>query len=165
MNPIALPEQTKLPNLSACAMPKRSCSYFGTEQWREDKQHLGCFFTSSLRRDRHFLTSRDCKTCLEEGPRGLGPGLNGTKISRIRSASSHQRGREDSARGFNPISANSMRGPSMGKAFVPEGRCDRSLARSAWDSSTLKSRPVGYGLIRQAWAPIRFGVTKFRIHY
>jgi hypothetical protein len=33
-------------------------------------------------------------------------------------------------------------------AFVPEGRCDRSLARSAWDSATQKSRPVGYGLIR-----------------
>jgi hypothetical protein len=33
-------------------------------------------------------------------------------------------------------------------AFVPEGRCDRSLARSAWASATQKSRPVGYGLIR-----------------
>jgi hypothetical protein len=32
-------------------------------------------------------------------------------------------------------------------AFVPEGRCDRSLARSAWDSVTPKSRPVGYGVI------------------
>src|SRR5580704_9122480 len=30
---------------------------------------------------------------------------------------------------------------------VPEGRCDRSLARSAWKSATLKSRPVGYGVI------------------
>jgi hypothetical protein len=33
-------------------------------------------------------------------------------------------------------------------AFVPEGRCDRSLARSAWDSAAQKSRPVGHGLIR-----------------
>src|ERR1700722_17710922 len=33
-------------------------------------------------------------------------------------------------------------------AFVPEGRCDRSLARSAWESATQKSRPVGYGVIR-----------------
>jgi hypothetical protein len=31
--------------------------------------------------------------------------------------------------------------------FVPEGQCDRSLARSAWESSPQKSRPVGYGLI------------------
>jgi hypothetical protein len=30
---------------------------------------------------------------------------------------------------------------------VPEGRYDRSLARSAWDSVTPKSRPVGYGVI------------------
>jgi hypothetical protein len=32
---------------------------------------------------------------------------------------------------------------------VPEGRSDRSLARSAWDKHHLKkSRPVGYGVIR-----------------
>src|SRR5271165_6474930 len=47
---------------------------------------------------------------------------------------------------------------------VPEGRCDRSLARSAWDSATPKSRPVGYGVIR---AGVRtdsmIGVTKFRM--
>jgi hypothetical protein len=30
---------------------------------------------------------------------------------------------------------------------VPEGRCDRSLARSAWDGVAPKSRPVGYGVI------------------
>jgi hypothetical protein len=30
---------------------------------------------------------------------------------------------------------------------VPEGQHDRSLARSAWDSATLKGRPVGYGMI------------------
>ncbi len=29
----------------------------------------------------------------------------------------------------------------------PEGQCDRSLARSAWDIATQRSRPVGYGLI------------------
>ena len=33
-------------------------------------------------------------------------------------------------------------------AFVPEGRCDRSLARSAWESTTQRDRPVGYGMIR-----------------
>jgi hypothetical protein len=33
-------------------------------------------------------------------------------------------------------------------AFVPEGQANRSLARSAWDNATLKSRPVGYGVIR-----------------
>ncbi len=47
-------------------------------------------------------------------------------------------------------------------AFVPEGRHDRSLARSAWNRATQKSRPVGYGLIR---AGLRtdsiIGVTKF----
>ena len=47
---------------------------------------------------------------------------------------------------------------------VPEGRCDRSLARSAWDSATPKCRPVGNGVIR---AGVRtdsmIGVTKFRI--
>src|ERR1700735_5774053 len=31
--------------------------------------------------------------------------------------------------------------------IVPEGRCDRSLARSAWKNATQKSRPVGYGMI------------------
>ena len=44
-------------------------------------------------------------------------------------------------------------------AFVPEGRCDRSLARSAWDSATQKSRPVGYGLIR---AGVRTGTRSYR---
>ena len=33
---------------------------------------------------------------------------------------------------------------------VPEGRCDRSLARSAWNSATPKEPSVGYGLIRAA---------------
>jgi hypothetical protein len=31
---------------------------------------------------------------------------------------------------------------------VPEGRSDRSLARSTWTAPPQKSRPVGYGLIR-----------------
>jgi hypothetical protein len=34
------------------------------------------------------------------------------------------------------------------KGLVPEGRCDRSLARSAWDGTIRNSRPVGYGMIR-----------------
>jgi hypothetical protein len=54
--------------------------------------------------------------------------------------------------------------PKGRRERVPEGRCDRSLARSAWDSATQKSRPVGYGLIR---AGVRtdsmIGVMKFRI--
>jgi hypothetical protein len=29
----------------------------------------------------------------------------------------------------------------------PEGQCERSLARSAWDIATSRGRPVGYGLI------------------
>jgi|HubBroStandDraft_5_1064220.scaffolds.fasta_scaffold3002671_1 hypothetical protein len=35
-----------------------------------------------------------------------------------------------------------------GRLFVPEGRCDRSLARGAWESANPGSRPVGYGVIR-----------------
>ena len=35
-----------------------------------------------------------------------------------------------------------------GRSSVPEGRSDRSLARSAWTAPPQKSRPVGYGLIR-----------------
>jgi hypothetical protein len=30
-------------------------------------------------------------------------------------------------------------------ALVPEGRCDRSQARSDWGGANPKSRPVGYG--------------------
>jgi len=52
-------------------------------------------------------------------------------------------------------------------AFVPEGQADRSLARSAWDNATPKSRPVGYGVIRagvrRADSMIEVGVTKFQI--
>jgi hypothetical protein len=32
-------------------------------------------------------------------------------------------------------------------AFVPEGRYDRSLARSAWVTAAQEIRPVGYGMI------------------
>jgi hypothetical protein len=76
-------------------------------------------------------------------------------------------------RGFNPDlcthpgrTVETWKTPFDGRmAFVvPEGRYDRSLARSAWDSATQKSRPVGYGLIR---AGVRtdsmIGVTKFRV--
>src|ERR1700722_3771774 len=46
---------------------------------------------------------------------------------------------------------------------VPEGRCDRSLARSAWESATQKSRPVRYGVIRAgARTDSMIGVTQFR---
>ncbi len=31
--------------------------------------------------------------------------------------------------------------------IVPAGQCDRSLARSAWESASQKNRPVGYGMI------------------
>ena len=34
-----------------------------------------------------------------------------------------------------------------GRGTVPEGRSDRSLARSAWNSPTQKNRPVGHGMI------------------
>jgi hypothetical protein len=48
-------------------------------------------------------------------------------------------------------------------AFVPEGQADRSLARSAWDIATPKSRPVGYGVIRAGVrADSMIGVTNFK---
>jgi hypothetical protein len=37
--------------------------------------------------------------------------------------------------------------------LVPEGRCDRGLARSAWKNATQKSRPVGYGVIEYEGRP------------
>src|SRR5580658_10581950 len=47
------------------------------------------------------------KSCLwPEGPGKLSSGLDGTKLTGIWNASSSRRGREGSARGFNPISAN-----------------------------------------------------------
>ena len=49
-------------------------------------------------------------------------------------------------------------------AFVPEGQADRSLARSAWDDATPKSRPVGYGVIGAGVrADSMIGLTKFQI--
>jgi hypothetical protein len=50
-------------------------------------------------------------------------------------------------------------------AFVLEGQCDRSLARSAWDSATHGSRPVGYGLILAGVQRLdsMIGGTKFRL--
>jgi hypothetical protein len=48
-------------------------------------------------------------------------------------------------------------------AFVPEGHADRSLARSAWDSATPTSRPVGYGVIRAGVSTdSMIGVTNFK---
>jgi hypothetical protein len=48
--------------------------------------------------------------------------------------------------GVNPISANLTKASARRMYFVPDGHCDRSLARSAWESPPQKSRPVGYGL-------------------
>src|ERR1700704_1711922 len=51
------------------------------------------------------------------------------------------------------MSANLMRGPSMGEwLFVPEGQHDRSQARSAWNSASPKepSRRVRYDSCRYA---------------
>jgi hypothetical protein len=48
-------------------------------------------------------------------------------------------------------------------AFVPEGQADRSLARSAWDKATPKSRPGGYGVIRaNVRADSMIGVPNFK---
>jgi hypothetical protein len=68
-------------------------------------------------------------------------------------------------RGEEAINANFMRVFDGRMAFVPEGQADRSLARSAWDNATPKSRPVGYGLIRAGVlrADSMIGVTKFQI--
>jgi hypothetical protein len=56
--------------------------------------------------------------------------------------------------------------PPKPKELVPEGRCDRSLARSAWEIVIQESRPVGYGLIRAGGrtdsSNRRIGVTNFR---
>jgi hypothetical protein len=46
------------------------------------------------------------------------------------------------------------------RPHVPEGRRDRSLARSAWNSATQKHRPVGHGVIRMRTDSM-FGATKF----
>jgi hypothetical protein len=72
-----------------------------------------------------------------------------------------------SAQGFNPIRANSMRAPDGRIVFVPEGPCDRSLARSAWDIPTQRepSHRVRYDSCRCAHfgSVIEvIGVTNFR---
>jgi hypothetical protein len=52
---------------------------------------------------------------------------------------------------------------SVSMYFVPEGRCDRSQARSAWDSASPKGRPVGYGVIRTGVrTDSMIGMSKFR---
>jgi hypothetical protein len=49
------------------------------------------------------------------------------------------------------------------KGSVPEGRCDRSLARSAWNSPPQKSRPVGHGMTGpMAKGAVRDGVQEKR---
>ena len=40
------------------------------------------------------------------------------------------------------------------KGLVPEGRSDRSLARSAWESVPQKNRPVGYGMIGRGFPDV-----------
>ena len=52
----------------------------------------------------------------------------------------------------------------MQASFVPEGQADGSLARSAWESATQKSRPVGYGVIRVGVrTDSMIAVAKFRM--
>ena len=54
------------------------------------------------------------------------------------------KGQEVSAQGFNPISANLMRGPSIGRrAFDPEGQADSSQARKCLGSDAESPRPGG----------------------
>jgi hypothetical protein len=57
-------------------------------------------------------------------------------------------GREGFVLWINPTGADLTLVVRWANGFVPEGQSDRSLARSAWDRATQKSRPVGYGLIR-----------------
>jgi len=45
-----------------------------------------------------------------------------------------------------------------GRGSVPEGRSDRSLARSAWNSPTQRNRPVGHGMIGRRPIPEVFRV-------
>src|SRR3984957_14991347 len=54
-------------------------------------------------------------------------------------------------------------GLAIHRIRVPEGRCDRRLARSAWESATQKSRPAGYGVIRAGMrTDSMIVVTQFR---
>ena len=45
---------------------------------------------------------------------------------------------------------------------VPEGPCDRSLARSAWNKPPQKGRPVGYGVIGLIRAGVRTDFDDWR---
>jgi hypothetical protein len=49
------------------------------------------------------------------------------------------------------------------KGSVPEGRSDRSLARSAWNSQTRKNRPVGHGMIRRI--PFPRGISRRKVRH
>jgi hypothetical protein len=70
-------------------------------------------------------------------------------------------GLEDSAQGFNPISANLMRSPFDGRmAFVPEGQAHSSQARSAWVA--MQRAPVPEGRSKSLSVPEIFVVeTEF----
>jgi len=81
-----------------------------------------------------------------------------------------QRGLQDSAQGFNPISANLMK-PFDGRvAFVPEGQADRSQARSAWAAiqrapSRRDGRSYGQSHAQSQRAEIRSIVPLGRGHF
>jgi hypothetical protein len=47
-----------------------------------------------------------------------------------------------------------------GSSSVPEGRSDRSLARSAWNSPAPEERPVGHGMIGADLIPEVFRVER-----
>jgi hypothetical protein len=61
----------------------------------------------------------------------MSPGLNGAQLMAIWDVFAPQ-GLEDSAKGFNPISASLIKASTERTYFVPEGQHDRSQARSAW---------------------------------
>jgi hypothetical protein len=52
-----------------------------------------------------------------------------------------------------------------GRSSVPEGRSDRSQARSAWNSPTPKNRPVGHGMIGGRPNPRGFRVERFAVFF
>jgi hypothetical protein len=52
--------------------------------------------------------------------------------------------------GLKPHKANLIKASGQRVYFVPEGLCDRSLARSAWESVRRANRPVGYGMIERS---------------
>ena len=53
------------------------------------------------------------------------------------------KGQEDSAQGFNPISANLIKTSAGRMSFVPEGQHDSSQARSAWSHEENSPVPAG----------------------